>query len=283
MAENIPAQSQDYPGSTAAMIPEPRDEMRHYVGRGLFAQRVALITGGDSGIGRAVAIAFAKEGADIAIAYLNEAEDAAHTAKLVQHEGRRCLLLPGDLADEQHCTEVVERTVLEFGRLDILVNHAGTQAPAESLTEISTEQWNRTWAVNVSGMFWVTRAALPHLAPGSAIINTGSVNGLRGNKTLIDYATTKGAVHIFTKSLAQSLLDKGIRVNCVAPGPVWTPLIPATFPPDRVEGFGGQAPAGRAAEPDEIAPAYVFLAADELSSYITGEVISQTGGEVHPG
>jgi NAD(P)-dependent dehydrogenase (short-subunit alcohol dehydrogenase family) len=283
MAENIPAQSQEYPGTTAAMTPAPHDEMRHYVGRGLFANRVALITGGDSGIGRAVAIAYAKEGADVAIAYLDEAEDAAHTAKLVQHEGRRALLLPGDLADEAHCTDVVERTVLEFGRLDILVNHAGTQAPAESLTQISTEQWNRTWAVNVSGMFWVTRAALHHLPSGGAIINTGSVNGLRGNKTLIDYATTKGAVHIFTKSLAQSLLDKGIRVNCVAPGPVWTPLIPATFPAERVEGFGEQAPAGRAAEPDEIAPAYVFLAANELSSYITGEVISQTGGEVHPG
>jgi NAD(P)-dependent dehydrogenase (short-subunit alcohol dehydrogenase family) len=283
MAENIPAQSQDYPGSTAAMVPAPRDEMRSYVGRGLFRDRVALITGGDSGIGRAVAIAYAKEGADVAIAYLDEAEDAEHTGKLVQAEGRRCLLLPGDLAEEKHCIDVVEQTVLQFGRLDIVVNHAGTQAPAESLEEISTEQWNRTWAVNVSAMFWVTRAALHHLPPGGAIVNTGSVNGLRGNKTLIDYATTKGAVHIFTKSLAQSLLDKNIRVNCVAPGPVWTPLIPATFPAERVEGFGGQAPAGRAAEPDEIAPAYVFLAANELSSYITGEVISQTGGEVHPG
>jgi NAD(P)-dependent dehydrogenase (short-subunit alcohol dehydrogenase family) len=283
MAENIPAQSQDYPGSTAAMVPAPRDEMRSYVGRGLFLDRVALITGGDSGIGRAVAIAYAKEGADVAIAYLDEADDAEHTAKLVQAEGRRCLLLPGDLAEEKHCVDVVEQTVLQFGRLDIVVNHAGTQAPAESLEEISTEQWNRTWAVNVSAMFWVTRAALHHLPPGGAIINTGSVNGLRGNKTLIDYATTKGAVHILTKSLAQSLLDRNIRVNCVAPGPVWTPLIPATFPAERVAGFGGQAPAGRAAEPDEIAPAYVFLASNELSSYITGEVISQTGGEVHPG
>jgi len=283
MADHIPAQSQDYPGTTEAMIPAPRDEMHDYVGRDLFAGRAALITGGDSGIGRAVAIAFAKEGADVAIAYLDEADDAAHTAKLVEAEGRRCLLLPGDLAEEQHCIDVVERTVLEFGRLDLLVNHAGTQTPADSLEDISTEQWDRTWTVNVSTMFWVTRAALAHLPDGGAIINTGSVNGLRGNKTMIDYATTKGAIHIFTKSLAQSLMDRGIRVNCVAPGPVWTPLIPATFPPERVEGFGEQAPAGRAAEPDEIAPAYVFLAAGQLSSYITGEVISQTGGEVHPG
>jgi NAD(P)-dependent dehydrogenase (short-subunit alcohol dehydrogenase family) len=265
------------------MDPQPRDEMRGYVGTGKLDGKVALVTGGDSGIGRAVCVAFAKEGADVAIAYLDEHSDAEETAKLVAAEGRRCQLLPGDLASERHCVDVVAQTVAELGGLDVLVNHAGTQQPAESLTEISTEQWDRTWIVNVSSMFWLTRAALEHIPAGGSIVNTGSVNGLRGNKTLIDYATTKGAVHIFTKSLAQSLLDKGIRVNCVAPGPVWTPLIPATFPPERVEGFGSQAPVGRAAEPDEIAPAYVFLAAGQLSGYITGEVISQTGGEIHPG
>jgi NAD(P)-dependent dehydrogenase (short-subunit alcohol dehydrogenase family) len=283
MADNIPAQEQEYPGVTDEMDPRPRDSMTLYTGSGLLAGKRALITGGDSGIGRAVAVAYAKEGADVAIAYLCEDADADLTCKLVEAEGRRCVAIRGDLADEAHCVHVVERTVAELGGLDILVNHHGTQAPAESLADISTEQWDRTWRVNVSAVFWVTRAALEHLPDGASIINTGSVNGLRGNKTLMDYATTKGAIHIFTKSLSQNLLERRIRVNCVAPGPVWTPLIPGTFPADRVEGFGQQAPYGRAAEPDEIAPAYVFLAANRLSSYITGEVISQTGGEVHPG
>jgi len=177
----------------------------------------------------------------------------------------------------------VAQTVAELGGIELLVNHAGTQRPAGDLTEITTEQWNRTFAVNVTAAFWVTRAALRHMPDGGAIVNTGSVNGLRGNATMIDYAASKGAIHVFTQSLAQSLLERRIRVNCVAPGPVWTPLIPATFPADRVEGFGSQDPMKRAAEPDEIAPAYVFLAADRLSSFITGEVISETGGEIHPG
>jgi NAD(P)-dependent dehydrogenase (short-subunit alcohol dehydrogenase family) len=283
MPDSIPAQEQDYPGTTDQMHPRPRDEMDDYVGRGLLEGRRALITGGDSGIGRAVAVAFAKEGADVAIAYLDEDSDATHTRKLIEATGRRCLTIAGDLADEAHCESVVARTVAELGGIDLLVNHAGTQRPAPDLTEITTEQWNRTFTVNVTAAFWVTRATLRHMPDGGAIVNTGSVNGLRGNATMIDYATSKGAIHVFTQSLAQSLLERRIRVNCVAPGPVWTPLIPATFPADRVEGFGGQAPMKRAADPDEIAPAYVFLAAERLSSYITGEVISETGGEIHPG
>lgn len=283
MAQDIPAQSQDYPGTTDAMCPRPRDEMDGYAGRGLLDGKCVLVTGGDSGIGRAVAVAFAKEGADVAIAYLNEDEDAARTRKLVEATGRRCVTIAGDLADEEHCNDVVAQTVAELGALDVLVNHAGTQCPAGGLTKITTAQWNRTFAVNVTAAFWVTRAALAHLPDGAAIVNTGSVNGLRGNKTMIDYAASKGAVHVFTQSLAQSLLERRIRVNCVAPGPVWTPLIPATFQPDRVEGFGSQDPMGRAAEPDEIAPAYVYFAAERLSSFVTGEVLSLTGGEIHPG
>lgn len=279
----IPPQQQPYPGHTAPMAPHPRDEMRDYVGRGLLDGKKALVTGGDSGIGRAVSVAFAKEGADVAVAYLSEHDDAEHTRKLVEAEGRRCALLPGDLADEQYCTKLVTQTVEQLGGLDVLVNHAGTQAPAGDLREISTEQWERTFRVNVTSVFWLTKAALDHIPSGGSIIMTGSVNGLRGNKTLIDYSTTKGALHTFTHSLAQSLAEAGIRVNCVAPGPVWTPLIPGTFDEQRVEGFGEQAPMGRAAEPDELAPSYVFFASNRLSSYITGEVLGVLGGETHPG
>ncbi|MQA87111.1 MAG: SDR family oxidoreductase [Streptosporangiales bacterium] len=278
-----PPQQQPYPGYTERMVPRPRDEMRDYQGRGLLDGRCALVTGGDSGIGRAVSVVFAKEGADVAVAYLSEDEDADHTAKLVRGEGRRCHLIRGDLADEDHCTQVVAETVRELGRLDVLINHAGTQAPADDLTEISTEQWDRTFKVNVYSMFWVTRAALPHLPDGGAIVNTGSVNGLRGNGTLIDYSATKGAIHIFTYALAKSLAQRGIRVNCVAPGPVWTPMIPATLPADKVERFGEQVPVSRWAHPDEIAPSYVFLASGQLSSYYTGQVLSPIGGETHPG
>jgi NAD(P)-dependent dehydrogenase (short-subunit alcohol dehydrogenase family) len=278
-----PAQQQTPPGSTAAMEPEPRDEMRNWTGRGLLAGKVALVTGGDSGIGRAVCAAFAKEGADVALAYLSEDADARHTAKLVEAEGRRCLLLRGDLADAAHCTEVVERTVAELGRLDVLVNNVAEQAPVGSPEEISDEQWTRTFDVNIHSYFRVTKAALPHLTEGSAIINTSSVNGLRGNKTLIDYSATKGAINALTYSLAQALVDRGIRVNCVAPGPVWTPLIPSTMPPERVESFGQQVPMGRPADPDEIAPSYVFFASGQLSSYYTGEVLAPIGGETMPG
>jgi NAD(P)-dependent dehydrogenase (short-subunit alcohol dehydrogenase family) len=278
-----PEQEQGHPGTTSQMTPQPRDEMRDWVGRGQLQGKRALITGGDSGIGRAVAIAFAKEGADVAIAYLSEHEDAEHTRRLVEQEGRRCVLLPGDLAEEAHCDAVVQRTVDELGGLDVLVNHVGTQEPVQDLSQLSTAQWDRTFKVNLYSHFWTTRAALPHLPDGASILFTGSVNGLRGNKSLIDYAATKGAIHMFAKSLAQSLQERQIRVNVVAPGPVWTPLIPATMPPEKSASFGQHAPMGRAAQPDEIAPSYVFLAADASSSYYTGQVLAPIGGETHPG
>jgi NAD(P)-dependent dehydrogenase (short-subunit alcohol dehydrogenase family) len=280
-----PEQQQEYPGRTGEMTPRPCDEMREYEGRGLLEGARALITGGDSGIGRAVAVAFAKEGADVAIAYLSEREDddAAHTADLVGRAGRRCVTIRGDLAQEDNCQRAVDRTVTEFGGLDVLVNNIATQDPVENLDELSTGQWERTFRVNVFSYFWTTRAALKHLPDGGAIINTSSINGLRGNKTLIDYAATKGAVLAFTYSLAQALQDRGIRVNSVAPGPVWTPLIPATFDADRVSSFGSQAPMGRAAHPDEIAPSYVFFASGRLSSYYSGEVLAPIGGETLPG
>ena len=283
MPDSPPAQQQSPPGDTGSMEPDPRDEMRGYRGRDLLDGTVALVTGGDSGIGRAVAVAFAKEGADVALAYLSEDVDAEHTAALVRAQDRRCLLLPGDLGDAEHCAGIVARTVDELGRLDTVVNNVATQQPYDSLTDITDEQWLRTFEVNVHSFFRVTAAALEHLPDGGSIINTGSVNGLRGNKSLIDYSATKGAVQSLTYSLAQSLADRRIRVNCVAPGPVWTPLIPATMPPDKVEGFGEQTPMGRPADPDEIAPSYVFFAAPALSSYYTGEVLAPVGGETMPG
>jgi NAD(P)-dependent dehydrogenase (short-subunit alcohol dehydrogenase family) len=280
---NQPPQSQEPPGHTAAMTPQPEDEMADYEGRGLLEGRRALVTGGDSGIGRAVAVAFAKEGADVAVAYLSEHDDAHHTAKLVEAAGRRCVTIPGDLSQEDACLRAVATTVEELGGIEILVNNIAQQRPVESLADVSTAEWDATFRTNVYSYFWCTRAALDHMPDGSAIINTGSVNGLRGNTSLIPYATTKGAVHIFTKSMAQALVDRNIRVNCVAPGPVWTPLIPATMPPEKVASFGGQAPMDRAAQPDEIAPSYVFLASERLSSFYTGQVLSPIGGETHPG
>ena len=280
-----PKQEQEYPGRTSEMEPKPNDEMRDYEGRGLLSGARALITGGDSGIGRAVAVAFAKEGADVSITYLSEMEDedAAHTAKLVEQAGHRCVTIRGDLAVEENCQRAVERTVSELGGLEVLVNNVATQRPVSDLTELSTEQWERTFRVNIFSYFWTTKASLPHLPDGSAIINTASINGLRGNKSLIDYSATKGAVLAFTYSLAQSLQERGIRVNSVAPGPVWTPLIPATFEGERVSKFGSQVPMGRAAHPDEIAPSYVFFAAGRLSSYYSGEVLAPIGGETLPG
>lgn len=272
-----------YPGETRDMAPKPRDEMGDYVGTGQLAGKRALVTGGDSGIGRAVAIAFAKEGADVAIAYLSEEDDAAHTASLIDRAGQRAIRLPGDLADPAHCRAVVAQTVEELGGLDIVVNNVAFQSPASDLTEISDEQWRRTFAVNIDSFFHVTKAALRHLPDGAAIINTASINGLRGNKTLIDYSATKGAVIALTYSLAQSLAERAIRVNCVAPGPVWTPLIPATMDAEKTESFGEQVPMGRAAQPDEIAPSYVFFAASRMSSYYSGEVLAPIGGETLPG
>lgn len=272
-----------YPGRTDEMQRAPRDEMADYVGRDLLAGKRALITGGDSGIGRAVAAAFAKEGADVAISYLNEDADAAHTVGLIEAQGRRALALPGDLADPAHCRRIVDESVSALGGLGILVNNAAYQSPVDDLTELSDEQWRRTFAVNIDSFFYVTKAALPHLTPGGSIINTGSINGLRGNKTLIDYSATKGAVIALTYSLSQALSDRGIRVNCVAPGPVWTPLIPATMDAEKTASFGEQTPMGRAAEPDEIAPSYVFFAAGRMSSYYSGEVLAPIGGETLPG
>jgi NAD(P)-dependent dehydrogenase (short-subunit alcohol dehydrogenase family) len=230
-----------------------------------------------------VCTAFAKEGANIAIAYLDEHEDAAHTKGLVEAEGRRAITLACDLQREEECRRIVEETVGELGSLDVLVNHHGTQTPVDAPEEISTEQWDGTFKTNVYGPFWTTKAALEHMGEGASIINTGSVNGLRGNKSLIDYAATKGAIHVLTFSLAQALVDRGIRVNCVAPGPVWSPLIVATFPEEKVEEFGKQVPMGRAAQPDEIAPSYVFFASNDLSGYYTGEVLAPIGGETLPG
>ncbi|CRZ15706.1 SDR family oxidoreductase [Mycolicibacterium neworleansense] len=272
-----------YPGHTADMPGQPRDEMADYVGRGLLDGKRALITGGDSGIGRAVAIAFAKEGADVAIAYLEEHDDAMHTASLVEQAGRRCLRLPGDLSHPEQCRAAVSRTAGALGGLDVLVNNVAYQSPTESFTDITDEQWRHTFAVNIDSFFHVTKAALDHLPDGGAIINTASINGLRGNKTLMDYSATKGAVIALTYSLAQALAERRIRVNCVAPGPVWTPLIPATMDSGRVESFGEHTPFSRAAQPDEIAPSYVFFAANQLSSYYSGEVLAPLGGETLPG
>ncbi|MDX6697084.1 MAG: hypothetical protein QOE65_481 [Solirubrobacteraceae bacterium] len=279
----FPPQQQDRPGTTAEMDPEPQDEMRGYVGSGKLDGRSALITGGDSGIGRAVAVAFAKEGADVAIAYLSEDEDANHTTGLVEAEGRRAVAVKGDLSQEENCRRAVQETVDGLGKLDLLVNNIAYQAPTEEFLEISSEQWERTFATNVHSFFWTTKAALEHMPDGSAIVNTSSINGLRGNKTLIDYSATKGAINAFTYALAQALVEREIRVNAVAPGPVWTPLIPSTFPPEKVEKFGAEVPMQRAAQPDEIAPSYVFFASSELSSYYSGEVLAPIGGETLPG
>jgi NAD(P)-dependent dehydrogenase (short-subunit alcohol dehydrogenase family) len=283
MAQTRQPQTIEYPGLEQDMKDDPRDEMRAYQGRGLLEGKVALVTGGDSGIGRAVSIAFAKEGADVAVAYLSEHPDAERTRECIEAEGRRCLLLPGDLAEPEHCETVVQRTVDELGTVDVVVNNVAYQQPVDDLSELSSEQWRRTFAVNIDSFFYVTRAALDHISGGGCVINTASVNGLRGNKTLIDYSATKGAVLALTYSLAQALLDRGIRVNAVAPGPVWTPLIPATFGEDHVSSFGANTPYGRPAEPDEIAPSYVFFASPLLSSYYSGEVLAPVGGETMPG
>ncbi len=277
--------AQQYPGSTEAMSPTPRDTMDGWRGSDLLAGRRALITGGDSGIGRAVASLFAKEGADVAICYLSEMEDAdaQRTCEVIRGAGRTAAAFRRDLADPVACRDVVAASVDALGGLDIVVNNVAYQNPVKSLEELTDDQWRRTFAVNIDSYFHVTKAALPHLAKGSVILNTASINGLRGNKTLIDYAATKGAVLALTYSLAQTLRERGIRVNAVAPGPVWTPLIPATMDPERVASFGSQAPFGRAAEPDEIAPSYLFFASGMMSSYYSGEVLAPIGGETLPG
>jgi NAD(P)-dependent dehydrogenase (short-subunit alcohol dehydrogenase family) len=275
-----PPQHQDrQPGLQSAMAPQPRSEDARRRGSGKLQDRVALITGGDSGIGRAVAIAFAREGADVAIVYLNEHEDAKETQTLVRKEGRRCLTIDGDIGDEAFCQQAVEHTVGQLGRLDILVNNAGEQHPQESIEQISTEQLERTFRTNIFAQFFLTKAALPHLKPGSAIVNTASVTAYKGSPRLLDYSSTKGAIVAFTRSLSQSLIEKGIRVNGVAPGPIWTPLIPSTFPADKVAQFGTDVPMQRAGQPEEVAPCYVFLASDD-SSYMAGQILHPNGGEI---
>jgi NAD(P)-dependent dehydrogenase (short-subunit alcohol dehydrogenase family) len=275
-----PPQRQSQPGIEREMTPEPDSTRPEYQGSGKLAGKVALISGGDSGIGRAVAVLFAREGADVAIGHLAEEDtDAAETVKLVEAEGRRCLTLPGDVGQEAFCRQAVERTVRELGRLDILVNNAAEQHTAESITEIDAEQLERTFRTNIFAMFFLTKAALPHLGEGSAIVNTTSVTAYQGNPTLLDYSSTKGAIVAFTRSLSQQLASKGIRVNAVAPGPIWTPLIPATMPEDKVAQFGKDVPMGRAGQPEEVAPCYVFLASDD-ASYMTGQVLHPNGGNI---
>jgi NAD(P)-dependent dehydrogenase (short-subunit alcohol dehydrogenase family) len=273
-----PQEQPRQPGLESEMRPEPLCDDPEYRAAGKLEGKAALITGGDSGIGRAVAVCYAKEGADVAVFYLNEHEDAAETKRLVEQYGRRCLTIAGDIGDSGFCREAVDRAAQKLGGLDILVNNAAEQHPKESLEEISDEQLERTFRTNIFGYFHTTRAALKHLKEGGAIINTTSVTAYRGSDHLMDYASTKGAIVAFTRSLSQTLIKKGIRVNAVAPGPIWTPLIPATFPADHVKDFGANTAMGRAGQPAEIAPCYVFLASRD-SSYIAGQVLHPNGGE----
>lgn len=276
--EKVPGQEQErQPGFENEMEPTP-DFTGNLAGK---AERLpgkkALVTGGDSGIGRAVSVAFAKEGADVAIVYLDEHEDAEKTKKFVEDEGRKCLLIAGDIGEESFCKEAVQKVVDEFGGLDVLVNNAGEQHFQKSLKDITAEQMERTFRTNVFSMFHLTKAALEHMKRGSSIINTTSITAFRGEPTLIDYSSTKGAILAFTRALSGSLAEEGIRVNGVAPGPIWTPLIPASFPEDKVEGFGAQTPLKRPGQPEELAPGYVYLASDD-SSYVTGQVLHINGG-----
>lgn len=273
----FPAQHQPMPGRTDAMRPRPDHGEDSYVGSNRLKGKRAIITGADSGIGRAVAIAFAREGADILISYLSEDEDAEETRRWVEKVGRKAVLVPGDIQEPAHCRKIVDRAVEEFGGLDILVNNAAHQASFKEIGEISDEEWQLTFAVNIHAMFYLTKAAVPHMKPGACIINTASVNADKPNPTLLAYATTKGAIQNFTGGLAQLLAKKGIRANAVAPGPIWTPLIPSTLPKDSVANFGKQVPMQRPGQPAELATAYVMLA-DPLSSYVSGATIAVTGG-----
>jgi NAD(P)-dependent dehydrogenase (short-subunit alcohol dehydrogenase family) len=261
------------------MHPRPESYLRTTVHQPKLEGRVAVISGGDSGIGRAVALSFANEGADVAILYLNEHKDAKETVKAVQDTGRRGLSIAGDIGNEKFCQKAIARIIKEFGRLNIVVNNAAEQHPQDSLEKISARQLERTFRTNIFSMFFLTKAALPHLKKGGTIINTASVTAYRGSASLLDYSSTKGAIVSFTRSLAHSVVKRGIRVNAVAPGPIWTPLIPATFPGEKVETFGSDVPLGRPGQPNEVAPCYVFLASDD-SSYMTGQVLHPNGGEI---
>jgi NAD(P)-dependent dehydrogenase (short-subunit alcohol dehydrogenase family) len=277
---SFPPQRQSQPGLETEMRPAPEYIKPDYHAADKLAGRAALITGGDSGIGRAIAVAFAREGADVAIVFLEkERPDATETARLVKEAGRRALLLEGDIGRPDTCRDFVDRTVTEFGRLDILVNNAAEQHARESISEITEAQLERTFRTNIFAQFYLVKAALPHLKAGAVILNTTSVTAYAGNPQLIDYASTKGAIVAFTRSLALSLAEKKIRVNAVAPGPIWTPLIPATFPEDKVKSFGQDTPLGRAGQPSEVAPCYVFLASDD-ASYLTGQVLHPNGGRI---
>ena len=280
----FPPQHQPKPGIEQQMQPRPEYQAPLYRAAGKLRGKVALITGGDSGIGRAVAVLYAREGAQVAIVHLpQEQTDADETRRAIESEGGRALLIPGDITEPAFSEQAVERTVREFGKLDILVNNAAFQQHHASIEEISDEQWDHTFKTNIYGYFRMAKAALKHLGPGGAIVNTGSITGLEGSKELLDYSATKGAIHAFTKSLAQNVQQRGIRVNCVAPGPVWTPLNVSDKEPEQVKKFGEQVPMKRPAQPEEIAPAYVFFASEGDSSYITGEILTLLGGETTAG
>jgi NAD(P)-dependent dehydrogenase (short-subunit alcohol dehydrogenase family) len=271
-------QEQPHPGSQKEM--EPRPDSKPASIKKKMQDKVLFITGADSGIGKAVALLFAEHGADVAIVYLDEHEDANDTKKKVEEYGRKCLLIPGDITNEDFCNEAVNKAIQEFGRIDVLVNNAATQFESDTLEQISTDNMIRTFQTNIFSMFWITKAALPHMANGSAIVNTTSVTAYRGSPQLIDYSATKGAIVTFTRSLSQNIMWRGIRVNAVAPGPIWTPLIPASFPPEKVKEHGKGSPMQRAGQPSEVAPSYLFLACNEDSSYISGQVLHPNGGEI---
>ena len=276
-APPMPEQHLAKPGIEAQMEMKPKFMAEQYKGSGKLEGMAAIVTGADSGIGRAVAVLFAREGADVAVMYLNEHEDAEETKRCVEAEGRRCVTIAGDVKDAAFCKDAVEKVVAEFGRLDVLVNNAAFQEHAASLLDITEERLDETFRTNIYGYFHMARAALPHLKEGSSIINTGSVTGLKGSKKLLDYSATKGAIHAFTMSLAASVIDQGIRVNCVAPGPVWTPLNPADQSPEDIKEFGASTTFKRPAQPEELSPAYVFLASPVCSGYITGVILPVTG------